>query len=85
MLARGDGETYVFGNTCGGIYFLDSLISALYAVNREDGIELSRYDGKLSGRDEAGEILHLEIATRRGDVVASAMDHCHDRIIVRAE
>ena len=85
MLLWSDGEACVFGNACGGVDLLYGLVSALDSVDGEDGIQISRNDSKLAGCDETSEILHLEIATRRGNIVAPAVKHCHNRVVVRAE
>ena len=85
MLLGSNCESCIFGNACCGIDLLDGLKSALDSVDGEDRVEISGNDSKLSRCDKASQILHLEIATRRGDVVSSAVKHSHNRIIVRAE
>ena len=85
MLLGSDGEACVFGYTCRGIYLLNRLITALNTFNREDIVKISCDDSKLSGGYKAGKILHLEISASRGNVVASAVKHCHNRIIIRAK
>ena len=85
MLFGSNGEACVFGNACCGIDLLDGLKSAIDSVDGEDRVEISGNDSKLSRCDKASQILHLEIAARGWDIIASAMKHRYDRVVVRAE